>query len=159
METGNQIFREKSLKRVASPEELDNYIRVTNPSVWILLSCIIIFLLGLCAWGYFGRLTSTLEVYGSSLDGVYTVYVTGEDFLKLKEGMVIRTDEEEGKITSLIPYPTPASAVYPRGQLSRFGLDASTPLFPVHCDLVLHDGNYDSEIILEEIRPFELVFD
>ena len=159
METGNQIFREKSLKRVASPEELDNYIRVTNPSVWILLSCIIIFLLGLCAWGYFGRLTSTLNAYGSSLEGIYTVYVTGEDFLKLKEGMVIRTDSAEGHITSLTPYPTPASAVYPRGQLTKFGLSASTPLFPVHSDLVLHDGNYESEIVLEEIRPFELVFD
>ncbi len=30
-ETG--IFREKSLERVSSPEELNDYIRVTTPSV------------------------------------------------------------------------------------------------------------------------------
>ena len=31
----NQLFREKSLEKVSSPEQLNDYIRVSNPGVWI----------------------------------------------------------------------------------------------------------------------------
>ena len=35
------IFREKSLKRITSPEELSDYLRVTSPSVWLVLAAVI----------------------------------------------------------------------------------------------------------------------
>ncbi|MCR5791508.1 MAG: hypothetical protein K6G83_16650 [Lachnospiraceae bacterium] len=52
----NQIFREKSLERVSSPEELNDYIRVTTPSVWIILAAVVFLLLGLLVWAVFGRI-------------------------------------------------------------------------------------------------------
>lgn len=48
------LFREKSLERVSSPEQLDDYIRVTTPSVWIVLAATVITLLGILAWSVFG---------------------------------------------------------------------------------------------------------
>lgn len=53
----SSIFREKSIERVSSPEKLDDYIRVTTPSVWITLAAIVILLVGVIAWGIFGELT------------------------------------------------------------------------------------------------------
>ena len=50
------IFRKKSLDRVTSPESLNDYIRVTSPSVWIVLIAILVLLAGLLAWSIFGRL-------------------------------------------------------------------------------------------------------
>ena len=38
------IFREKSLKRITSPEELGDYLRVTSPSVWMILAAVILLL-------------------------------------------------------------------------------------------------------------------
>ena len=35
------IFREKSLKRITSPEELGDYLRVTSPTVWMVLAAVI----------------------------------------------------------------------------------------------------------------------
>ena len=52
---GSGIFREKSLERVSSPEELNDYIRVTTPSVWIVLAATVALLLGMLAWSIFGR--------------------------------------------------------------------------------------------------------
>ena len=49
------IFREKSIKRVSSPEELNDYICVTTPSVWIVLLALVVLLLGMLAWSVFGR--------------------------------------------------------------------------------------------------------
>ena len=52
---GSGIFREKSLERVSSPEELNDYIRVTTPSVWIVLADTVVLLVGMLAWSIFGR--------------------------------------------------------------------------------------------------------
>lgn len=53
----NGIFRQKSIDKVSSPEKLDDYIRVTTPSVWITLLAIVILLAGTIIWGCFGELT------------------------------------------------------------------------------------------------------
>ena len=45
------LFRKKSIDKISSPEQLDDYIRVSNPAIWMLLSCIIILLVGMCVWG------------------------------------------------------------------------------------------------------------
>ena len=49
------IFREKSIKKVTSPEELNDYIHVTSPSVWIVLAAIVLLLAGMIVWSIFGR--------------------------------------------------------------------------------------------------------
>ena len=49
------IFREKSMERVSSPEALNDYIRVTTPSVWIVLAAAVMLLVGMLAWSVFGR--------------------------------------------------------------------------------------------------------
>ena len=54
------IFRQKSIQRVSSPEELNDYIRVTTPSVWVVLAALIVLLVGMLTWSIFG----TLEVQG-----------------------------------------------------------------------------------------------
>ena len=55
-ESNNGIFREKSIDRVTGPESLNDYIRVTSPSVWIALLALVILLVGLLAWSIFGRI-------------------------------------------------------------------------------------------------------
>ena len=55
------LFREKSLERVSSPEQLDDYIRVTTPSVWIVLAATVIILAGMLAWSVFGTVITELR--------------------------------------------------------------------------------------------------
>ena len=50
------IFRKKSIERVSSPEQLNDYIRVTTPSVWLILIAVIILIIGTLIWGVFGRI-------------------------------------------------------------------------------------------------------
>ncbi len=53
----NKLFREKSIKKISSPEQIDDYIRITTPSVWLILFAVVILLVGLVIWGIFGRIT------------------------------------------------------------------------------------------------------
>ncbi len=72
---GGGIFREKSIKRVSSPEQLNDYIRVTSPSVWIVLIALVVLLLGMLAWSVLGR----IEVHnedGSTQEIAPITYVT-----------------------------------------------------------------------------------
>ena len=55
-ESKSSIFREKSMDRVSGPESLNDYIRVTSPSVWITLLALLVLLAGLLAWSIFGRI-------------------------------------------------------------------------------------------------------
>ena len=59
----NKIFRKKSIDKLSSPEKLDDYIRVTTPSIWVVLIAIVLLLVGAIVWGVFG------EVVVHNLDG------------------------------------------------------------------------------------------
>lgn len=59
----SDLFRKKSLERVSSPEQLDDYIRVTTPSVWLILLALIVLLAGLLVYSICGT------VEGYSKDG------------------------------------------------------------------------------------------
>ena len=54
------LFREKSMEKVSSPEQLNDYIRVTTPSVWLVLLALVILLVGILAWSVFGTVTLNL---------------------------------------------------------------------------------------------------
>ena len=36
------VFRKKTLDRIASPEQLTDYLRVTNPGIWVILVAVIL---------------------------------------------------------------------------------------------------------------------
>ena len=40
------IFRQKSMEKISSPEQMNDYIRVSNPSVWMILAAVIVLLAG-----------------------------------------------------------------------------------------------------------------
>ena len=72
---GSGIFREKTMKRVSSPEQLNDYIRVTSPSVWIVLIALVVLLVGMLAWSVFGRIETHNED-GSTQEIAPITYVT-----------------------------------------------------------------------------------
>ena len=69
------IFREKSMDKVSSPESLNDYIKVTTPSVWIVLIALVVLLLGILAWSIFGRV-ETHHADGSTEEVAPITYVT-----------------------------------------------------------------------------------
>ena len=62
----SSVFREKSIERVNQPEDLDDYIRVTTPSVWVVLIAIVLVLAAILGWMVFG----TVDVHND--DGTVT---------------------------------------------------------------------------------------
>ena len=41
------VFRKSSLENISTPEQLNIYLRVTNPGIWAVLAAVIILLAGI----------------------------------------------------------------------------------------------------------------
>lgn len=100
-----QLFRKKSLDRVSSPEQLNDYIRVLNPNVWMVLAAVIIFLVGVCVWGIFGHLDTVIKTAGECRGGVVTCYVKESDISAVQTGMEITVDGKTGTVTDVGTVP------------------------------------------------------
>ena len=55
------IFRKKNIEKVFSPDQLNDYIKVSNPSTWVILAAVIIFLAAVLIWAVFGQIPGTAE--------------------------------------------------------------------------------------------------
>lgn len=75
MGDNENIFREKSLEKISSPDQMDDYIKVLTPSVWIALLALVILLAGILAWCIFGTV-ETHDAEGNVQDVHPITYVT-----------------------------------------------------------------------------------
>jgi HlyD family secretion protein len=55
-EVSRRTFRAVALQRAASPEQLDQLVKITRPFDWILASVVCLALVAVLAWGVFGRI-------------------------------------------------------------------------------------------------------
>lgn len=89
--------------RITSPEQIHDYIRVTSPGVWIVLSAILAFFAGLFIWIFAGSLeiSFTAPVYTDY--NISRAFLKYDDFSRLKTGMNVRISESKitGKIINL----------------------------------------------------------
>jgi len=63
-QTANSIFRKSALEKISTPEQLNEYIRVTNPKVWVLLLALMALLGGAVVWAIFGSIPETVTLNG-----------------------------------------------------------------------------------------------
>ena len=153
----NNIFRKKSIDRVTNPEHLNDYIKVSNPTVWMILIAIIIFLVGVCAWGYFGRLETTVSTSGEVLNGTYLAYVKEDNILEIKEGLEVRIDGNSYQVETIGKVPAQAGGVIDDYQMHLGNINEDDWIYVVSGKTDLPDGNYQIEIVTESIAPMSFV--
>ena len=60
-------------RSISSPEQLNDYLKVTNPKVWVLLAAIILLVGGLLLWSGFATIESYAEGTARAVGGDLTV--------------------------------------------------------------------------------------
>lgn len=76
-EKKQSLFRKSSLERVSSPEQLNEYIKIINPSLVAILVAIFLILFGCSFWIFSGSIPKYLDLKGiavTSKSGVQNVY-------------------------------------------------------------------------------------
>lgn len=95
----NQLFRQKSLDHISSPEELHDYMRVTNPRLWAVLIAIVLLLGGFLVYAATTRMESTETVTFRVSEGyIYHGSIPENRMDVIKVGMPVRIAGETGTI-------------------------------------------------------------
>ena len=133
------IFRKKSLEQISSPEELNDYIHVTSPSVWLILAAVITLLIGMLMWSATASIDS---------------FATGT--AKVENGsMYIRFDNEQ--IANNVESGMPVIAGEYESRISGVGTDADGDRFAL-APTDLADGLYPVKVRFRETQVLHLLF-
>ena len=155
----NTLFRQKSIDRISSPEELHDYMRVTSPRLWMILAAIVVLLTGFIVYASTANMENTVNIrvtienYGSEPDetdpdGERYTFVSGTFPITMKDvlqtGMVVRIGQETGTI-SWIGYSAEEDVINVMFQMNRQYLP-------------LPGGECDAELVLESTTPISFLW-
>lgn len=152
-----QLFRKKSIDRVSSPEQLDAYLRVANPGVWMVLAAIVVLLVGVCVWGILGHLDTTVNAVAVCENGTVTLYVKDEDGKSVQAGMEVQIGETTCAVVSISLMPKNASAELSDYARHLGSFAAEDWVYAVQTDALLPDGVYSAKIIVQSVSPMSFV--
>ena len=132
------LYRKESLERIESPEQLNQYLRVTNPSVWVLLAAVILLLAGFLIWGSFTYIDSVAYGRAEVSEGTLTVRFDDDALAQNVEvGMRVTVGGLESEIRSL-----------GRDEKGLFAL----------ADADLPDGSYEAGVQYRQTQILKLLF-
>ena len=129
------VFRKKTLDRISSPEQLTDYLCVTNPGIWVVLAAVILLLAGLFAWSMTGTLEPTAEVKVVVADKTAEVIPLGSE--TLADGMPLRVAGQEFMIAFV--------------RTDEYGRQVGT------AQADLPDGTYDGTVVVDETHPIRFL--
>ena len=155
--TQQTLFRQKSMDRVSSPEQLNEYIRVANPSVWVLMAAVVILLVGVCIWGVLGHLDTTMPVTAVAENGELTVYISDGEISQVQAGMPVVINEAEYTISEISTTPVLADETLSEYAIHVGGLQAGQWVYGATVTGQLTDGVYSAHIVVESVAPMSFV--
>ena len=127
------IFRKKSLDRISSPEKIDEYMKVTNPSMWLGMVAIILLLVAAVIWSITGRIETTVKAEGQAENSQVKMMIPAENVDNLAVGSEARAAGKVGQVTEITK------------QQDDYLVIVSIPK--------LQDGTVDVTLVTERIAP------
>ena len=133
------LFRKESLKRVSSPEQLNEYLQVTSPASWVVFGAAILLIVSLLIWSSVTAVESYAAGKAEVQDGVLTLVF---DDTKKAENIEVGMDVRVGDTL------TPVMSI---------GQDSDGNVFAV-ADTNLPDGTYEARVGYKSTQIIELFF-
>ncbi|HAM16439.1 MAG TPA: hypothetical protein DCP91_11425 [Eggerthellaceae bacterium] len=95
-------MQESEARRISSPEQLNDYLKVTSPKIWLLLVAVILLIAGLILWSSF----TTIESYatGTAKASGGEVTVTFDDAGKannVQAGMMLEVGDVQTEVLAV----------------------------------------------------------
>ena len=157
----SRVFRQKSIDRIASPDRLDEYIRVSNPSAWMILGVIILLIVGAAIWACFATLTDVKPGVVTVQNGQAICYLNQADAADFDAGdaVTITGSDAQGSIANVFPNVTPLEALPTAVQEATPTEQNETGWFcSAAVNITLPDGTYEAHITTQSYSPLALLF-
>lgn len=155
----NQIFRKKSLKRLEQNDDLNAYVKVVHPAIWISLIVIVTLLVGYMIWGFLGRIEIKVVGVGEVKDNELTNYIKKDYFSDVKVDQTIKFADKSCKITAISPDPVEVTPTAFSDYLIRLGgLTIGEYVYECKANIEIDDGCYITQTITDIVAPLPYVF-
>ncbi len=158
------IFNQKASDRLQSPDDLEKYVRVTTPSVWLVLSAILALVLGLFAWAVFGSVSTTVTAVGTCIDGQVVCFLDPEQCENVAVGNPAYIDMRDGAVASIsrMPYSkSEANKYLSSDYLAAALMPGDWGYLVTFDDITPDEGEFDTlftlVIVTERVSPISLV--
>ncbi len=139
----SHLFRKQNVERISSPEQLQDYMRVTNPGVWMVLAAVIVLLAGLLAASALVKVETTVNARGeiAQAGGEIVMTLTPEAEQAVREDMPVRLAGQDGRVAYV--YESDGETIV------KAELDKAAEALPA--------GTYDVEIVTETLSPISFL--
>jgi len=106
MSKSDSLFRKTALEKMASPESLDQLIKITSPMGWLILSVIIFLIVVVIIWGFLGTIPTSVQAAGilTRTGGIYTIQTPSEGIIlsiNVKPGDVVKAEEVVARLSQM----------------------------------------------------------
>lgn len=154
----NKLFRKKSLEKISSPEELHDYMQVTSPRLWMLLSAIAALLVGFIVYASTVTMENTMKIQvdvqfvdfteefqeqsGLQNYTLVSAKLPASQMNQVDVGMTVRIGKETGKVSFVAIEENEITLI----------IETNKNILP------LPDGSYDAELVLESTTPISFLW-
>jgi hypothetical protein len=98
----NEIFRKEALSQVAAPEQLNEYIKVSNPPMWAALAAVALLIVSGAYFAVTAEIPTVVSTYAvSDGSGGYVCLVSASGGVDLKPGMPASIDGTDAVVDSV----------------------------------------------------------
>ncbi len=154
---GSQLFRKNSLEKISSPEQINDYIKTSGISIWVVLSAIIIFTLGIIVWGITGHIETTQVAVTVCENNQAICYIAESDLQLITEDSVFKIDNQEYTADSISKLPVLASDVISPYAMHVADLEQDEWVYEAKLNSSIPDGIYQTQIVLSKVSPISLI--
>ena len=152
-----QLFKKSASDTISSPEQLQDYVKVANPGLWMVISAIVILLVGVITWGFIGKIDTTMSTAIVTEGGDAVIYVGEADAETLSVGMTVRVGDQEYTITDIAKEPVKVDGLLTDYAMHVSGLAAGEWVYAVRIDGKHADGVQKADIVIESISPISFI--
>ena len=101
----DSIFSKKAMKKLRSPDDMEKYLRITNPGMWLILGACAALLIGLLVWAFFGSMFTTVSAMCTKSNGRMVSLIPPDDFMWIEIGDKTYISGVAWKVSEIGPAP------------------------------------------------------
>jgi len=163
------LFRKSSLDSLSSPEQLNDYIKVSNPGVWMILAALFILLAAVLFWGFTGGLPTSIHTRGVISGGNALCYINTDAAGAVKAGQGVkiqpagRQETISGQVDTVGPVPMSVAEIAAGLHSDYLSQGLATNGFAVKVVVSVNGSDIpegtllDLSIVTDAVRPIDFL--
>ncbi len=136
---------------------MNDYIRVSNPGVWMVLSAIVLILVGAIAWGILGHIDTTIDAVAVAENDSVILYVKEEKMSDISVGQTVHIGGSECTVLEMASQPIVVNEDIGDYICYVGDLHSGEWVYVIRVSGNVEAGVHSAKIVVESISPISFV--